>query len=335
MCVTGHEFEECEKTPQSASQAAENAYVMLAYYAICPLEDPHAEVKAHKAFLSQYDVRARIYISEQGINGQMSASPESAERYIEWMHSRPSFADMPFKTQPYHEHAFPRLTVKYRKELVAVGIPVDLTSRGESISAEDWKQRLDNDPNSLVLDVRNRYEWEVGRFANAEAPPCDSFRDFPAYASSLKERFDPETTPVMMYCTGGIRCEFFSSLLMQAGFKKVYQLHGGVIQYGESVGNDHWHGKLFVFDDRLTVPLRNTVTHLVVGSCHLCHAPSEDYYNCSNLDCNRLFLCCKECIGSTQGCCQHACQQAPRRRPYEQNNPHKPFRRWHHYLQTS
>lgn len=311
---------------------AEDAYLMLAYYLICPLENPQAEVKAHKAFLSQLDVRARIYISEQGINGQMSASSESAKQYMEWMRNHPSFANVVFKLQPHHEHAFPRLTVKYRKELVAVGIPVDLTICGEHISPEEWKQRLDRDPHSVVLDVRNRYEWEVGRFEHAEPPPCDSFRDFPAYANALKERLDPETTPIMMYCTGGIRCEFFSSLLLQAGFKKVYQLDGGVIQYGERMGNTHWLGKLFVFDDRLTVPLSKTVAHLVVGTCHLCQVPAEDYYNCANMDCNKLFLCCKECITAKQGCCQSSCQEAPRRRPHQ--HVHKPFRRWYNYIEA-
>lgn len=310
----------------------EGPYLLLAYYAICPLEDPHAEVKAHKEFLKLLDVRARVYISQQGINGQMSASPEAAKRYMEWMQTRPPFTDMPFKIQPHHEHAFPRLTIKYRKELVAVGIPVDLTKRGEPISPEEWKQRLENDPSRVVLDVRNRYEWDVGRFAGSEAPPCDSFRDFPAYANALKQRLDPETTPIMMYCTGGIRCEFFSSLLLQAGFKKVYQLEGGVIQYGARIGNAHWLGKLFVFDDRLTVPLSKKVDHLVVGTCHRCHAPAEDYYNCANMDCNRLFLCCQQCVASLQGCCQHTCQEAPRRRPYHEHTVHKPFRRWYHYV---
>lgn len=309
----------------------EDPYVMLAYYVICPIADPHEEVKRQKTFLSTLDARCRIYVSEQGINGQMSASHASAKLYMEWMHARPEFAGTTFKLQNHHEHAFPRLTIKYRKELVAVGREVDLTKRGEHISPEEWKCRLD-DAKSVVLDVRNRYEWEVGRFDGAEPPPCDSFRDFPAYAADLKKRFDPETTPVMMYCTGGIRCEFFSSLLLQAGFKKVYQLHGGVIEYGARFGTEHWLGKLFVFDDRLTVPLSKTAKHLVVGSCHLCKKPSEDYYNCANMDCNHLFLCCKACIEHLQGCCTSNCQSAPRKRPYDQEKPHKPFRRWHHYI---
>ncbi len=305
-------------------------YSVLAFYAFEPVADPHAEVVAQKAFLQELDATARIYISEQGINAQMSLANNDVERYVTWLREREPFKNADIKIQLHHEHAFPRLTVKYRKQLVAVDCDIDLSQRGQHVSPTQWKKMLDEKTGALLLDVRNDYECKVGHFANAELPPCNEFREFTRYLQGLKERYDPKQTPVMMYCTGGIRCEVFSSLMMQQGFETDYQIHGGVIKYAEEVGADHWQGKLFVFDDRLTVPMGDHDTPSV-GICHHCGKPSESYYNCANMDCNALFLCCPECLTTHSGCCQDSCRQASRLRPVSQQNAHKPFRKWYHY----
>lgn len=307
-------------------------YDVLAFYRFTPIENPHHEVETHKEFFEGRNLTSRIYISEQGINGQMSGIREDAQAYIEWMHANPLFADMPFKIHPYHENVFPRQTIKYRKQLVALDEEVDLSQIGEHLSPTDWKALLEKEERPVLLDVRNDYEWEVGRFNGAVCPPCETFREFREYAKKLKKEVNPDTTPVMMYCTGGIRCELYSSLLMKEGFKKVYQLDGGVINYGLKAGTDHWLGKLFVFDDRLTVPISDKEAP-VIGQCYHCQTPNESYYNCANMDCNRLFLCCPDCLKQYQGCCQTDCQTAPRLRPFHQQDAHKPFRKWYHYFQ--
>lgn len=309
----------------------ESRYVVLAFYAFEPIEDARAEVSAHKAFLQSLDVTSRIYISEQGINAQMSASPEAAEVYMEWLRNRAPFQNVEFKLQFHHEHAFPRLTVKYRRQLVAIDCEVDLSLRGKHISPHEWKEMLEQPEPRLLLDVRNDYECKVGHFEGADLPPCSQFREFTAYIKGLKERYNPETTPVMMYCTGGIRCEVFSSLMLQEGFQTIYQLQGGVIKYAEQVGSDHWLGKLFVFDDRLTVPLDASKAAPVIGTCHHCGTSCESYYNCASMDCNELFLCCPDCLTHHHGCCCVSCESAPRLRPVSQQNAHKPFRKWYHY----
>ena len=309
----------------------EHPYTVLAYYLFCPVEKPHQEVRQHKRFLQNYDATARIYISEQGINGQLCLHTEHVPYYVDWMSQHPLFKETKFKLEGWHEHAFPRLTVKYRKELVAVDAEVNLSERGEHVSPERWKEMLEDGRQRLLIDVRNDYESRVGHFEGAERPACERFREFPEYLQQLRERHDPEKTEVMMYCTGGIRCEVFSAMMKQEGFDKIYQLDGGVIQYGKSVGSKHWLGKLFVFDDRLTVPLTDEEDTEVVGECHHCKKPSEAYYNCANMDCNELFLCCPSCLEEKEGCCSEECQNADRIRPYSHQNPHKPFRRWHHY----
>ena len=306
-------------------------YSVLAYYIFTPIADPHGEVLLHKNFFTNRDAASRIYISEQGINGQLSAIKSDAEAYMEWMHSRPSFQQIKFKIHPYHENVFPRLTIKYRKHLVAYDREVDPHKGGEHVPPEKWAQMLEQEEQKILLDVRNEYEWKVGHFEGAELPPCETFRDFEKYAEQLKESTNPKETPVMMYCTGGIRCELYSTILKEKGFEKVYQLEGGVINYGLKHSAKHWLGKLFVFDDRLAIPI-NEEKNPIVGTCHHCNAPIENYYNCSNMDCNNLFLCCPACLEQFSGCCKIECSQAPRLRPYHHQNPHKPFRRWYNYI---
>lgn len=193
-------------------------YHVLAYYFFTPLEDPRLEVARHQEFLKNQDIRCRVYISEEGINGQMSASPEASLAYQEWLHSDPRFANVIFKIHHYKEHAFPRAVVKYRKQIVALDAKVDLSLTGEHLSPKAWKEMLKNrDENTIVLDVRNDYEWVIGHFEGSELPPLATFRQFPQYAKALKEQRDPKRTKVMMYCTGGIRCEVYSALMKQEG----------------------------------------------------------------------------------------------------------------------
>lgn len=310
----------------------DHPYFVLAYYAFTRIENPQQEVLDHKEFLGKLDAKSRIYISEEGINGQMSAAKSDALLYIDWLRSKKPFQNIDIKIHGWHEQAFPKLTIKYRKNLVARNLSVDMSKRGQHMPSHEFKALLDQEEEKyLLLDVRNSYEWKVGRFKNAELPPCDNYREFELYAENLKKRVDGDKTKVVMYCTGGIRCELYSSLLIQHGIKNVFQLDGGVIKYGLEEGSKHWEGKLFVFDDRLTVPISDEPTE-VISQCHHCGAKSDNYYNCANMDCNELFLCCPDCLKKTAGCCQDACQQSTRLRPYQHQNPHKPFRKAYNYI---
>ena len=306
-------------------------YHCLAYYFFTTLEDPHLEVSRHLEYIKNKDIRCRIYISHEGINGQMSASVADSQGYQEWLLSDPRFQGMVFKIHSHSEHAFPRGTVKFRKQLVAIDQSVDMSLTAEHVSPEKWKEMLvHRDDNTVVIDVRNDYEWVIGHFEGAELPKLETFREFPQYARQLKEERDPKETKVMMYCTGGIRCELYSALLKKEGFENVFQLDGGVINYGLKEGNDQWRGKLFVFDDRLAVPIDQKNAE-VISDCRHCGTPSDVYYNCANMDCNELFLSCPECADRKQGCCCDPCKAAERLRPYEKREQPKPFRRAHHY----
>lgn len=296
---------------------------VLAYYHLVTIEDPHAEVRIHKAFCSQFDLTGRLYISETGINGQMSGTLEASEAYRTWMHSRELFKETVFKIHDHHEHVFPRMTIKYKSKLVAIDRDIDFSKKAPHITPAEWKELYEQ--GATVVDARNGYEWEIGRFKGAEKPQCDTFRDFEKFADELSEKLDKENTPVLMCCTGGIRCELFSPMLVERGFKKVYQLSGGMIQWGLEFGTEHFEGKLFVFDDRLQIPLGEGAE--AVGKCRFCNESAEEYFNCANMDCNDLFISCRPCIEKNLGCCCNDCTGAKRVRPFHRDSVHKPFRK--------
>jgi UPF0176 protein len=305
-------------------------YCVIAFYLFTEIQDPIEEVRKHKDFFLSRDIRCRIYISHQGINAQMSASKEHAIEYIEWMKQDERFFSIDFKIHAYHEHVFPRMTVKYRKQLVALDHNANPHEGGVHLSPADWKAMLqEKEGNILLLDVRNDYEWKIGHFEGAVKPELDMFRKFPEYVKKLSEEHDLASTKVMMYCTGGIRCELYSALMKQEGFEQVYQLQGGVIRYGLEEGEEGWKGKLFVFDDRLAVALQEESQNPPISTCKYCNSPSDVYYNCANMDCNAFFLSCPPCAEKFSGCCQEACEHAPRMRKYEKGVRPKPFRRKH------
>lgn len=310
-------------------------YHILAFYCITRVDDPDQLILEHKHLFKTLDVKSRIYISEDGINGQMSASPEASAHYQEWLKSYEIFQNIEFKIHIHHEHAFPRAIVKYRKQLVALDHPIDFSYRANHASTQEWKTMLETkDANTLVIDVRNRYESKVGYFEGSELPQVDTTREFAAYTEELKKRVDPKKTKVYMCCTGGIRCELYSAYMAQEGFEHIKQLDGGIIKYGLEQGNQHFKGKLFVFDDRMVVPISSDPTE-PVGTCQFCSQPSDSYYNCANMDCNELFLSCPKCIETQKGCCCAECQQAPRLRPFDKNQGAKPFKKAHFYREKT
>ncbi|PIS01800.1 MAG: hypothetical protein COT84_00290 [Chlamydiae bacterium CG10_big_fil_rev_8_21_14_0_10_35_9] len=299
-------------------------YLVIAYYYIASLEDPHKHVSLHQKFVKNKDIKGRVYISSEGLNGQLSAHVKDADAYFEWLSE--NYPNISFKIDPSSEHAFCKMTIKFREQLVAFDKKVNLQKRGQHISPEKWDEMLSNmDEDTVLIDVRNDYESEVGHFEKAELPKCNTFREFPKYTEELKKRKNPEKTKVMMYCTGGIRCEYYSAYLIEEGFKDIYQLDGGVINYGHKMGSKHWKGQLFVFDDRLVVPISSedpeTISH-----CSFCQKKTSTYYNCANMDCNELFLACPDCVKEHKGCCEEKCLSG-RIRQFDDTLHPKPFRK--------
>lgn len=306
----------------------ENTYFILACYAFCEIIYPKQLVKQWHKYLEDKDAKGRIYISGDGINVQMSIHRDEYPAFEAWVRSDERFVDMDMKIHIDSEHVFPKMTIKYREQLAALDHKVDRSLNGQYLTPEQWKEKVANlGEKRILLDVRNDYEYDVGHFEGAIRPDMKTFREFPAFAQKLRETYDPKETEVLMFCTGGIRCELFSPLMRELGFEKVYQLKGGVIKYGLEVGYDHWRGKLFVFDDRLVVPI-DLENDEVISHCVHCNASSDQFYNCANMDCNELFISCPECAAKHSGCCSSSCTKAPRVRPFEPNPGRvKPYRK--------
>jgi UPF0176 protein len=301
-------------------------YEILAFYLITHIDNPQEIVLEHKKFIESLDIACRIYIAKDGINGQMSASKDASKAYRAWMQQHPLFKEVIFKIDASPEQVFPRQTVKLKEKLVGGDEELDLSNRGQYMSPQEFEEKVRDLDNYCVLDIRNDYEWEVGHFKGAENPHCNNFRDFEKKAPLLAKELLESGKKALMYCTGGIRCEIYSSLLKKHGVKELYQLEGGVIEYGKQTQGDNWEGELFVFDDRLTVQI-NAHKKAAVSICHSCKTAASHYFNCANMDCNKLFICCKECLIKTKGCCAESCTTAPRLRHLSEQTPHKPFRR--------
>lgn len=259
----------------------------------------------------------------------MSGSKKDCEAYMQWMKSQKEFEDIDFKIDPSDKNIFYKMTIKEREQLVAFDQHVDLSKRGPHLSPKEWDAVLENEDYHLI-DVRNDYEMKIGHFETADLPACNTFREFTEYTEKelLSKKEELKKKKILMYCTGGIRCEYYSAYLSDKGFDQVYQLEGGVINYSHQVGKGHWKGKLFVFDDRLACPVGDE--NECISKCHHCDKKSDTYYNCANMDCNFLFTCCSDCLAEHQGCCQSSCQTAKRVRPFNEVES-TPFRKWYHY----
>ncbi|TVU44270.1 hypothetical protein EJB05_03706 [Eragrostis curvula] len=259
----------------------EAQFVVVTFYKFVPLEDPRAEVANHLHFLQGHDIHGRIYLNEQGINAQYSGPHKDAMAYADWLRKDPRFCDMLIQTSPaWSGHAFPRLKLRYKPSLLEGGsshLPlVNPSMRAKPLAPSEWKERLEDikclDVSSsktcgetsgrklLLLDVRNDYEWDIGHFQGAKRPNVDCFRSTSFGLSEEADSSDPlngvdkEKTDILMYCTGGIRCDVYSTILRKKGFRNLYTLEGGVSNYLKMEGLAGWVGNLFVFDGRLSLP---------------------------------------------------------------------------------
>jgi UPF0176 protein len=264
-------------------------YPVILFYKYVPLSDPESVATAHRSLCAALGLKGRILIAHEGINGTLAGPREAMDQYIAALRADERFADIEIKESAGDAQTFPKLAVKVRPEIVALGagpLPADLDNH---LSPAEWKQTLEEDPDVVLVDVRNRYESAAGKFTNAIACDIEHFRDLPAYMEQLAGLKDRK---VLMYCTGGIRCEKASALFRSKGFTNVKQLHGGIVSYQEQFGNEHWLGECFVFDQRMTVRVDEAL--VPIGRCAHTDRPTNRFYNCLHDPCHVLFLLAEE-----------------------------------------
>ncbi|CAL5215405.1 unnamed protein product [Lathyrus oleraceus] len=359
------------RNPPLAAQVEASSsrdFVVVNFYHFVFIKNPQQLVAKHLSFLESegLDIHGRIYLNEQGINAQYSGPSKDAITYVNWIKEDTRFSDILLQITPSQTgHTFPSLKLRYKPSLVQFqgGISdlplLNPSMRALPLSPSEWRHRLEainkNDPhskdypnrNNIILDVRNGYEWDIGHFRGAQRPNVDCFRSTSfglsqeeITASDPLSNVDKENANILMYCTGGIRCDVYSTILRQHGFQNLYTLKGGVSHYIKNEGAAEWVGNLFVFDSRLSLPppvaipegrMTPVSSDDKFAKCYTCNVEVSElrHRNCANLDCNLLFLCCRKCVKDLKGCCCLTCTTAPRLRPAligEQR-----YRKWHIY----
>lgn len=285
-------------------------FKILLYYKYVTLEDPEAIKRWQKDLCARLNLKGRILISSEGLNGTLAGEPTAVDEYMAETAARTEFADMEWKVSWADEQVFPKLRVVVRDEIVTLGIKktgidVDLDNKAHYIEPAELRTLYESNEDFIIIDARNLYEAEVGKFKNAVVPPIDNFRDFPEFTKKIADYKEKE---VVTYCTGGVRCEKASAFLREQGFKKVRQLHGGIHEYGEQAGGKYFEGEMFVFDKRLHVPV-NKENPTVIAHCKYCEVPVTRYVDCTAFGCPELFICCESCQTKHSGACCSECEQ--------------------------
>ncbi len=315
MSVLHNRFSQAE-LKQLLLQEAEQR-ITISFYKYFFIEDPQAfRDSLYKSFAA-LKVFGRVYIAHEGINAQISVPENNIDVFKNLIKSIPAFEDVRLNIAVAHEgdannrpaggKSFWVLKIKVRKNIVADGITdpsFSMEKKGRYVNAETFN-KLTSDKNTVVVDMRNHYEFEVGHFENAIEIPSNTFREqLPMAAEMLQADRDKN---IIMYCTGGIRCEKASAYMLHNGFKNVFHLEGGIINYANEVKAENmenkFHGKNFVFDDRLG----ERITDEILASCHQCGLPADTHTNCLNDGCHLLFIQCAACAQKYSGCCSAEC----------------------------
>ena len=278
------------------------------FYRYVPIADP--QVFRDELYLKwdELKVFGRVYVATEGINAQISVPEQNWDEFPSQMNGIKELKGIPIKRALQDGHSFYKLSIKVRDELVSYGIPetsYDMNRVGNHLAAKEYNAALE-DPNTTIVDMRNYYESEIGCFDHAIIPDVETSRDLlPEVQRILKGK---EAEPVLLYCTGGIRCEKASAYLIHHGFQNVHQLQGGIIQYVHDVREQglesKFKGKNFVFDERLG----ERVTDDVLAACHICGNPCDDHTDCKNDACHILFIQCSSCSEKLNGCCSEECR---------------------------
>ncbi len=283
--------------------------ITLSFYQYAHILDPEQFRNELFRAWDAWKVYGRTYVAKEGINGQISVPEHHFEAFKTHLYGIPFLAGIRLNIAIEDDgKSFYKLKIKVRDKIVADGLnddTFDVTQKGVHLDAVAFNE-ITADPNTVIIDMRNHYESEVGHFKGAICPDVDTFRDsLPIIEDMLQDKRDKN---IVMYCTGGIRCEKASAYYKHKGFEKVFQLEGGIIEYARQVKanglENKFVGKNFVFDDRLG----ERISEEIISECHQCGKPCDDHINCVNDGCHLLFIQCSECAEKYQQCCSEECQ---------------------------
>ncbi|MFN3196347.1 MAG: rhodanese-related sulfurtransferase [Chlorobiota bacterium] len=290
----------------------ETRYSLLTFYKFVDIENPKAEVKKLYRFTRDIGLRGRIFIGEEGINATVTGNIGQVHALMLYLENNQYFKDIPdieAKATEVDEHKFPKMIVRYRKEIVALGevySAAEIEKVKSKMSVEEFKKVMDEENDDyLILDMRNNYEYKLGHFKNAIPAGTVNFRDLQSIIDHYKEQFDNKK--IVMYCTGGIRCEKVAVYLDQQGFEDVKQLDGGVMKYVNKYKDGNWLGNLYTFDDRVSTDVGDENTTTIISECHYTGEKAKNYYNCRYGPCNAQIIAKPKQYRKHMGFCSEQC----------------------------
>ncbi|MDQ0184314.1 rhodanese-related sulfurtransferase [Cytobacillus kochii] len=289
-----------------------NQYRVLLYYKYVTIEHPEAFSKHHLKACRELGLKGRILVAKEGINGTVSGTVEQTNAYIDMMKNDKRFSDMVFKIDETNGHAFKKMHVRPRNEIVTLKLEDDLNPNeitGKYLEPKAFFEAMQAE-DTVVIDARNDYEYDIGHFRGAIRPDVEAFRDLPDWIREHKDQLSGKK--ILTYCTGGIRCEKFSGWLVREGFEDVSQLHGGIVTYGKDpeVQGELWDGQCYVFDERISVPI-NQKEHTIVGKDYFTGESCERYVNCANPECDKRFMTTEENEHKYLRSCSDECRTHP------------------------
>ncbi len=287
---------------------------ILLYYKYVKIDDPAKLMEEQKQLCKELNLKSRIIVSKEGINGTLEGLKPDTEKYMQVMLEDSRFTNMNFKISEGTGNAFPKISVKVRSELVSAHLgdeDVDPNvTTGKYMSAEELHDLFKSGEEFYIIDMRNDYEHKVGYFKDSILPALKNFRDLPNIIKDWEHLKDKKIVTV---CTGGVRCEKASGYLVSKGFKNVYQLHNGIVTYMEKYPNEDFLGKLYVFDGRVVMGFEtDSDKHTIVSKCEKCGAVSDNYIDCAYIHCKgrRHIVCCKNCYAvDGKAYCSNDCEQ--------------------------
>jgi len=290
-----------------------NDYRVLLFYKYVNLQNPERIVLEHLQWCLQNEIKGRVFFANEGVNGTVSGLVENIEKYKSHLKKYPEFSDLWFKEDFADAQAFNKMHVRLKKEIVCSDLKdVSIEHGGKRLSPEELLKLYQEGKDFVIVDARNWYESKIGKFKNAITPPMKNFREWKNVVDEDLKEFKEKT--IITYCTGGIRCEKASAYMVEKGFKDVYQLDGGIVNYIQKFPDTYWEGGMFVFDERRVIVPNEKEELKHMAHCHFCGEPTSYYINCHNQDCDKIIVSCHNCKLENDYCCSEECQRSLNKR---------------------
>lgn len=287
-------------------------YKVISFYKYVTVKEPENMANDCLSWCTKNGVLGKIYFAKEGINGSVFGDDLITSKFKNYLTGYNIFKDIWFKETPTDNIAFKKMHVRIKEEIVNSGLRnTKLENTAPKLTPEQLLKFYEEGKDFLIVDARNWYESKIGKFKNAITPQITHFREWPKVVESL-EAYKEKV--IVTYCTGGIRCEKASAYMREKGFKNVFQIDGGILNFVQQFPDTYWEGGMFVFDDRKVFEPNSKEELKHIAACHFCGKPTSYYINCHNLNCDKIIVCCHDCKIENEYCCSEECRKSSNKR---------------------